>query len=71
MDLDKNEYPDIVVGAYDSNNAVYLKSAPVVHLGNYWLPKNLPRLILDICVFRFLLVFWFLATKLQKYENIK
>ena len=37
MDLDRNEYPDILVGAYDSNNAVYLKSAPVVHLGNYYL----------------------------------
>ena len=32
MDLDNNQYPDILVGAYDSNNAVYLKSAPVVHL---------------------------------------
>ena len=32
MDLDQNQYPDIVVGAYESNNAVYLKSAPVVHL---------------------------------------
>ena len=32
MDLDNNEYPDVLVGAYDSNNAVFLKSAPVVHL---------------------------------------
>ena len=32
MDLDNNKYPDILVGAYESNNAVYLKSAPVVHL---------------------------------------
>ena len=32
MDLDNNKYPDILVGAYGSNNAVYLKSAPVVHL---------------------------------------
>lgn len=32
MDLDNNQYPDILVGAYESNNAVYLKSAPVVHL---------------------------------------
>ena len=32
MDLDQNQYPDILVGAYESNNAVYLKSAPVVHL---------------------------------------
>ena len=32
MDLDNNEYPDLLVGAYESNNAVFLKSAPVVHL---------------------------------------
>jgi len=32
MDLDNNQYPDILVGAYESNNAVFLKSAPVVHL---------------------------------------
>ena len=32
MDLDNNNYPDLLVGAYESNNAVYLKSAPVVHL---------------------------------------
>lgn len=32
MDLDQNQYPDLLVGAYDSSNAVYLKSAPVVHL---------------------------------------
>ena len=32
MDLDGNEYPDLLVGAYESSNAVYLRSAPVVHL---------------------------------------
>ena len=32
MDLDNNNYPDLLVGAYESNNAVFLKSAPVVHL---------------------------------------
>ena len=32
MDLDNNQYPDLLVGAYESGNAVYLKSAPVVHL---------------------------------------
>ena len=32
MDLDENNYPDLLVGAYDSSNAVYLRSAPVVHL---------------------------------------
>ena len=32
MDLDNNAYPDLLVGAYESGNAVYLRSAPVVHL---------------------------------------
>lgn len=32
MDLDENNYPDMLVGAYESSNAVYLRSAPVVHL---------------------------------------
>ncbi len=32
MDLDQNEYPDLLIGAYESANAVYLRSAPVVHL---------------------------------------
>ena len=32
MDLDSNEYPDLLIGAYESANAVYLRSAPVVHL---------------------------------------
>ena len=32
MDLDGNEYPDLLVGAYESAKAVYLKSSPVVHL---------------------------------------
>ena len=32
MDLDENEYPDLLIGAYESASAVYLKSAPVVHL---------------------------------------
>lgn len=32
MDLDNNEYPDLLVGAYESTSAVYLRSAPVVHL---------------------------------------
>ena len=32
MDLDGNEYPDVLVGAYESANAVYMRSAPVVHL---------------------------------------
>ncbi len=32
MDLDRNEYPDLLVGAYESANAVFLRSAPVVHL---------------------------------------
>ena len=34
MDLDRNAYPDLLIGAYESANAVYLKSAPVVHLNS-------------------------------------
>ncbi len=32
MDLDRNQYPDLLIGAYESSNAVYLRSAPVVHV---------------------------------------
>ena len=32
MDMDGNDYPDILVGAYDSGHAVYMRSAPVAHM---------------------------------------
>lgn len=32
LDMDGNEYPDLLVGAYDSDRVVYLKSRPVVQL---------------------------------------
>ena len=31
MDVDNNQYPDIIVGAHNSNSAVVLRSHPVVH----------------------------------------
>ena len=30
--MDHNGYPDIVIGSYQSNNAVVLRSRPVVHI---------------------------------------
>jgi integrin alpha 8 len=32
MDLDNNQYPDLLVGAYQSGHAVHLRSSPVVHM---------------------------------------
>jgi hypothetical protein len=32
MDIDRNKYPDLLIGAYESGNAVYLKSAPVLQM---------------------------------------
>ena len=47
MDLDGNQYPDILVGAYESNNAVYLKSLPVINLGTYTIYIKLLKLTND------------------------
>ena len=32
LDMDSNQYPDVLVGAYSSGHAVYMKTAPVVHV---------------------------------------
>jgi len=55
MDLDNNEYPDLLIGAYESTNAVYLRSAPVVHLDSkvafkklFSLDKNINFLLFKV-----------------------
>ena len=32
MDMDGNDYPDLLVGAYDSGHAVHMRTAPVAHV---------------------------------------
>ncbi|GBN93020.1 Integrin alpha-PS2, partial [Araneus ventricosus] len=32
MDMDSNEYPDIVLGAYDSERVIFMKTRPVVNI---------------------------------------
>ncbi|GIY28592.1 integrin alpha-PS2 [Caerostris darwini] len=32
LDMDSNEYPDIVIGAYDSERVIFMKSRPVVNI---------------------------------------
>lgn len=35
MDLDSNGYPDLIIGAYDSDTVVYLRAKPVVKMDAY------------------------------------
>ena len=51
MDLDGNQYPDVLVGAYESSNAVYIRSAPVVHLDSKVDKENYTRNCLLFYVF--------------------
>lgn len=32
MDLDKNSYPDLLIGAFDSSTAVVLRSRPIIDI---------------------------------------
>ena len=58
MDLDGNEYPDVLVGAYESANAVYMRSAPVVHLTSKVIRPNdcftWPYLLMKIFIYTYI-----------------
>ena len=32
LDMDNNDYHDLMVGAYDSGHAVHMRTAPVAHV---------------------------------------
>ena len=32
LDMDSNQYPDMLVGAYSSGHAVFMKAVPVIHM---------------------------------------
>ena len=32
MDLDKNSYPDLLIGAYDSSTVILLRSRPIIDI---------------------------------------
>ncbi|XP_013784420.2 integrin alpha-PS2-like [Limulus polyphemus] len=50
MDMDENHYPDLLVGAYESNRAIFFRSRPVVNLFvNLMIDPNSINLDEQIC----------------------
>ncbi|CAL4083658.1 unnamed protein product [Meganyctiphanes norvegica] len=48
LDMDNNQYPDLLIGAYQANSAVLLKSRPIVNLFNHSLTFLLEGNTIDI-----------------------
>lgn len=41
MDLDQNGYPDLLIGAYESDAVIFIRSRPIIELRSTIQPNNL------------------------------